>query len=128
MTCRYRRFAWWATFILAPQTSGCATWSVITPNPEQYLNTHNPDEVRVTVMDNSPIVLRVPHVRADSVVGVTGGGLKKDDPHRTAGVPLERVKTMEVRQSNTGGALALVGIAMLIGAGIFEANGGVMGD
>lgn len=128
MTCRYRRFAWWATFILAPQISGCATWSVIAPNPEEYVNAHNPDEVRVTEVDNSSLVLRAPQVRADSIIGVTGGGLKKDDPLRTVGVPLERVKTMEVRRSNTGGALALVGIAMLIGAAIFEANGGVMGD
>jgi len=128
MQTRSCRIAMGVSLMVAQLNAGCATWSVVTPNPEEYVKAHSPDEVRVTGMDSSTIVLRVPQIRADSIVGTVGGWSKKDDPLRTTGVPLKSVTAVEVRRSSNKGVLAGIGVVMLIGFIVFEANGGVMGN
>ncbi|HSE47483.1 MAG TPA: hypothetical protein VLA89_19475 [Gemmatimonadales bacterium] len=60
-------------------------------------------------MDSTRIVLRAPKIQADSIVGTVGGGMKADDPLRITGVPLAGVGSVEVRHTDAGTSIALVG-------------------
>jgi hypothetical protein len=104
---------------------GCRSWQVVSPSPEEYLRSHTPEQVRVTRVDSSRIVLQAPKIQADSIVGTVGGGLKADDPVRITGVPLAGVGTVEVRHTDAGMSIALVGCVMLLFVVIGAAS---MGD
>ena len=75
----------------------------------QAIAEEEPGTVRVTLADNSRVVLKEPHVSGDSLIGL-------DD---TVGVPLEEVQQVEAQRANTlatvglvVGALALAYIAL----------------
>ena len=102
---------------------GCRSWQVVSPSPEEYLRTHTPEQVRVTRVDSTRIVLRAPKIQADSIVGTVGGGMKADDPLRITGVPLAGVGSVEVSHTETGMVLAAVGVGMILFLAIVGASG-----
>ena len=114
--------------LLATINFACSSWQTITPSPEAYLSAKSPEEIRVTRLDSSKVVMRAPKLQSDSIVGTTGGGLKADDPLRSVGVPLPDVAKIESRHTDTGMVLGVVGIAMLLGFVMFQSSGGVMGE
>jgi len=114
--------------LLAAINFACSSWQTITPSPEAYLSAKSPEEIRVTRLDSSKVVMRAPKLQSDSIVGTTGGGLKADDPLRSVGVPLPDVAKIESRHTDTGMVLGVVGIAMLLGFVMFQSSGGVMGE
>ena len=114
--------------LLAAINFACSSWQTITPSPEAYLSAKSPEEIRVTRLDSSKVVMRAPKLQSDSIVGTTGGGLKADDPLRSVGVPLPDVAKIESRHTDTGMVLGVVGIATLLGFVMFQSSGGVMGE
>jgi hypothetical protein len=114
--------------LLAAINFACSSWQTITPSPEAYLSAKSPEEIRVTRLDSSKVVMRGPKLQSDSIVGTTGGGLKADDPLRSVGVPLPDVAKIESRHTDTGMVLGVVGIATLLGFVMFQSSGGVMGE
>jgi len=114
--------------LLAAINFACSSWQTITPSPEAYLSAKSPEEIRVTRLDSSKVVMRAPKLQSDSIVGTTGGGLKADDPLRSVGVPLPDVAKIESRHTDTGMVLGVLGIAMLVGFVAFQSSGGVMGE
>jgi hypothetical protein len=114
--------------LLAANSLACSSWQTVTPSPEAYLSAKSPEEIRVTRLDSSRVVVRAPKLQSDSIVGTTGGGLKADDPLRSVGVPLPDVAKIESRHTDTGMVLGVLGIAMLVGFVAFQSSGGVMGE
>jgi len=126
MPSRWRRAL--SSVLVVSYTSACSSWQVAGPSPEEYMRAHSPEELRVTRMDSSTIVLRAPRLQVDSLVGTAGGGLRRDDSLRIVTIPLSEVRMAEVRESNTVMTLGIVGLVMLVVGVAFEASGGIMGD
>ena len=114
--------------LLVSYTAGCSSWHVAGPTPQEYVQAHNPESLRITRLDSSQVVVKAPRVQGDTLLGTVGGGLRLTDTLRTLAIPLSDVRVVEVRKSDAGMVLAFVGVAMLVGAVVFEASGGVMGD
>ena len=114
--------------LLVVAQPACGTWQAVGPTPQEYLAAHHPDAVRLTRLDSSQVVLRTPTVRADSLVGLIGGGMRQDDPERATGVPLGEIQLVEARRG--GARNFLIGYAVVAGLAtlVFVESGGVMGD
>ncbi len=75
---------------------GCTSWQVGRPTPEEFLESEQPDEVRVTQTDGSRVELMSPEVRADSLVGTARG-----DTVRVVSIPLSGISFVEVKKVST---------------------------
>ena len=66
--------------VLAASNFACSSWQTVTPSPEAYLSAKSPEEIRVTRLDSSRVVVRAPKLQSDSIVGTTGGGSRPTIP------------------------------------------------
>ncbi len=81
--------------------SACHKW---VPLYTQAITEEEPGTVRVTLADNSRVVLKEPHISGDSLIAL-------DD---TVGVPLEEVQRVEEKRANTPATVFLIlGAAVL---------------
>jgi len=88
--------------------SACHKWVPLEPPVAQAITEEEPGTVRVTLADNSRVVLKEPRVSGDSLIGL-------DD---TVGVPLEEVQQVEAQRANTLATIGLVvGSVLLVYAG-----------
>jgi hypothetical protein len=104
--------------------SACTKWQVQQVSPQQLLAQGQPEKLRISLPDNTEVVLQRPEIRGDSVYGVRDesglrpGGPRRPPSHGThAALPLADVEKVEVRKIDpiTTGLLVGVGVA----AGVF---------
>lgn len=88
--------------------------------PAEYIAAKHPEQVRVTLSDQSWCVFRDPWIAGDTLGGIVtlfgSAGLSATAP--ADGVPLSSVVHFEVRESNKAAttALVLLGVAVVGGA------------
>ena len=118
------------SLLLALQMAACSSWVVPGTTPLEYLQTHTPEEARVTRSDSSRVVLSGPRIQSDSVVGVTGGGMRADDPMRFVSVALADVAKLEVKEGSAGASAGVVlGLVFLVGLiGLLAIGGDVVSN
>lgn len=83
------------------------------------------DRVRVRTTDESTLVLHRAELRPDSLIGYDAPTGTSRQPHRTA-LPREKITGLEVRRSDTGATLAVLGVTagvLLVGGLVCAASG-----
>jgi hypothetical protein len=99
--------------------AGCTSWRVVTtPPPAQLLAQEKPNKVLVTRQDGSLVILRLPHMRGDTLIGRSSSGLALSDSARDVPVPLTDVRTISVRRHSAGKTRGLIGGILLVWIGI----------
>ena len=114
--------------------SACTKWQVQQASPQQLLTQHQPEKLRVSLVDNTDVVLRRPEIRGDSLYGVRDESELRLDyasgrpPSHgaSAALPLADVEKVAVRKIDpvTTGLLVGVGVA----AGVFLIGLAQVGD
>jgi hypothetical protein len=114
--------------------SACTKWQVQQVSPKQLLTQHQPEKLRVSLVDNTEVVLERPEIRGDSLYGVRDESALRLDyasgrpPSHGASValPLADVEKVAVRKINpvTTGLLVGIGVA----AGVFLIELARLGD
>src|SRR5215203_3431729 len=112
----------------------CTKWQVQQVSPRELLTQNQPEKLRVSLVDNTEIVLRRPEIGGDSLYGVRDEpGLRLDDTGQPTSrhgapetLPLADVEKVAVRKIDpvTTGLLVGVGAA----AGAFLISLAQMGD
>lgn len=85
-------------------------------SPTNYIRSHDPGSVRVTLQDGSILVVGRPRVFEDTLRGITAGAYRN--------IPLgdiARFEAQEPSKSKTGMMIAL-GVAFAVGVGLLVAN------
>ena len=89
--------------------SACHKWVPLEPPVAQAITEQEPGTVRITLTDNSRVVLKEPRVSGDSLIALG----------YTVGVPLEEVQQVEAQRANTPATIGLVvGVILLVWAGL----------
>jgi hypothetical protein len=100
--------------------SACTKWQVQEVSPQQVLTQHQPEKLRVSLVDNMEVVLGQPEIRGDSLYGVRDeSGLRPGAPRRppshgtAAALPLADVEKVAIRTLNpvTTGLVVGLGVA-----------------
>jgi hypothetical protein len=114
--------------------SACTKWQVQQVSPQQLLTQHQPEKLRVSLVDNTEVVLRQPEIRGDSLHGVRDESALRLDrasgrppSHGApAALPLADVEKVAVRKIDpvTTGLLVGAGVA----AGVFLIGLAQVGD
>jgi len=95
-----------ALLLLSLHFYGCTTWRPTTVSPRQVIEEEQPQRVRVTGPDGTPVVIEHPVVRNDSIATVTeadcrtsvaGGGRFNCREVAQSVMPLSEVDRIEVR-------------------------------
>jgi hypothetical protein len=103
--------------------SACTKWQVQQVSPQQLLAEGQPEKLRVSLADNTEVVLQRPEIRGDSLYGVRDeSGLRPGAPRRppshgtAAALPLADVEKVAVRTLNpvTTGLVVGLGVAASI--------------
>ena len=98
----------------------CTKWQVQQVSPQQVLTQHQPEKLRVSLVDNTEVVLRRPEIRGDSLHGVRDESELRLDyvsgrpPSHgsSAALPLEDVEKLAVRKIDP------ITTGLLVGAGV----------
>ena len=105
--------------------SACTKWQVQQVSPQQLLTQHQPEQLRVSLVDNTEVVLRRPEIRGDSLYGVRDeSGLRLGAPRRPpshgapAALPLADVEKVAVRKIDPVTTGLLVGVGVFAGAAL----------
>ena len=111
-------YAWVLVFAYL---SACTMWQEQQVSPQQLLTQGQPEKLRVSLVNNTEVVLRRPEIRGDSVYGVRDeSDLRLDyasgrppSHGAPAALPLADVEKVAVRKINpaTTGLLVGLGIA-----------------
>jgi len=102
-----------AWFLLLLYLPACTSWHVGIPTPAEFVETEQPERVRVTRTDGSTFMLRSPVVRGDTLVGtVGGGGLVREDTVLTVRLLLSDVRSVAVGRKSAGNTLLVVGFVL----------------
>jgi hypothetical protein len=96
--------------------SACHKWVPLEPPVAQAITEEEPGTVRVTLADNSRVVLKEPHISGDSLIAFEEG----KEP-QTVALLLEDLQRVEEKRANTPATIGLVvgslgvaiGLAML---------------
>ncbi len=96
--------------------SACHKWVPLEPPVAQAIAEEEPGTVRVTLADNSRVVLKEPHISGDSLVAFEEG-----KEAQTVALPLEDLQRVEEKRADTPTTIGLVvgsigvfiGLAML---------------
>jgi hypothetical protein len=101
--------------------SACTKCQVQEVSPQQLLTQHQPEKLRVSLVDNTEVVLERPEIRGDSLYGVRDESALRLDyasgrpPSHgaSAALPLADVEKVAVRKINpvTTGLLVGLGVA-----------------
>jgi hypothetical protein len=101
--------------------SACTKWQVQQVSPQQLLTQGQPEKLRLSLVDNTEVVLRRPEIRGDSLYGVRDESALRLDyasgrpPSHgaSAALPLADVEKVAVRKINpvTTGLLVGLGVA-----------------
>jgi hypothetical protein len=115
-------YGWVLVFAYLP---ACTKWQVQQVSPEQLITQHQPEKLRVSLVDKTEVVLQRPEMRGDSLYGVRDeSGLRLDyasgrppSHGAPAALPLTDVEKVAVRKIDpiTTGLLVGAGVA----AGVF---------
>lgn len=114
--------------VLVFQVSGCAEWMNYQQPPAEVLTEKAPEQVRVTRSDGTQLEVYSPKIVYDTLVGYRS---MSSDPAKQSSqvvrVAVADIKSMEVRQANTGATVVLVAVAGLLLVGtIVAANQGIV--
>ena len=99
--------------------SACHKW---VPLYTQAITEEEPGTVRVTLADNSRVVLKEPHISGDSLIAFEEG----KEP-QTVALPLEDLQRVEEKRANTPATVFLIlGAAVLafFALGVIACSGG----
>ena len=102
--------------------SACHKWVPLEPPVAQAISETEPGTVRVTLADNSRVVLKEPHVSGDSLIAFEEG----KEP-QTVALPLEDLQRVEEKRANTPATVFLIlGAAVLafFALGVIACSGG----
>ncbi len=102
--------------------SACHKWVPLEPPVAQAITEEEPGTVRVTLADNSRVVLKEPHISGDSLIAFEEG----KEP-QTVAVPLEDLQRVEEKRANTPATVVLIlGAAVLafFALGVIACSGG----
>ncbi|MDH4130735.1 MAG: hypothetical protein OEW17_02195 [Gemmatimonadota bacterium] len=109
--------------VLVLQGSGCAEWMNYQQPPAEVLTEKSPEQVRVTRVDGKQLEVFSPKIVNDTLVGyrsMSGDPAKQED--QVVRIAVADIKSMEVRQANTGGVVVLVAVAGLLLVGAIVAS------
>jgi hypothetical protein len=105
--------------VLVLQVSGCSEWMAYQQPPAQVLTEKSPEKVRVKQVDGTQLEVLGPRIVNDTLVGYRS---MSGDPAKPEGqvvrIAVADIESMEVYQSNTGGAVVLVVLAGLLLVGV----------
>ena len=115
-----RRRSGIACLLLLVYLPACTSWQVGTSTPAQFVQTEQPDRVRVTRADGTKMELRSPVVQGDSLVGTAG-----EDTTSHVSLLLSDVQSVAVQKVSAGkttlavagGLVVVLVIAYLIDCG-----------
>jgi len=104
--------------------SACTKWQVQQVSPQQLLIHGQPEKLRLSLVDNTEVVLRRPEIRGDSLYGVRDESELRLDyasgrppSHGApAALPLADVEKVAVRKINPVTTGLLVGVGVAAGA------------
>ena len=103
--------------LLPAYLSSCTAWHVQGAGPAQVVEEEHPSQLRVTMVDNSEVLLDEPYVSGDTLIGrerdLTAFGSIYDDPKS---LPVRRVLLSDI--SHVAIQKTDVGRGMVIGLGI----------
>lgn len=107
--------------LAAALLNGCVMhWHAKSAPPAQVIRSSGETEIRVTLNAGSNVVIRDPWVEGDSLIGwQQPPGDPSEVPLTRRAIALDDVRTVSVRQSNTGANIA---IGAAIGAAAFVAS------
>lgn len=107
--------------LAAALLNGCVMhWQAQSAPPAQVIQSSGETEIRVTLNAGSNVVIRDPWVEGDSLIGWQQPlGDPSEVPLTRRAIALDDVRTVSVRQSNTGANIA---IGAAIGAAAFVAS------
>lgn len=123
-----RKITSFAAFALISSLGACASWKEISIAPRQFIEEARPKAIRVTKLDGSQSVIRLPELRNDSIMGdwkdltgqrcgprpTSGGPNCVPDREPTTSLAMADVSAAEVKRLNIGRtALAVIGVAVL---------------
>lgn len=92
----------------------CTAWHLKSAPPQQVITAKQPIKVRIARQDGRGIELSQPEIEGDSIVG-TNWDVKPGSPPSRAAIALADVRTVEVRETDTGRIIALVvGVGSII--------------
>jgi len=99
--------------VLLAQVSGCAEWMNYQQPPGEVLASRSPEKVRVTRADGQREEVHAPRVVNDTLLGYRHGpGAGEQSRNPIVRIPVSEIDRMEVRQTNTGGTILLVGLGV----------------
>jgi hypothetical protein len=105
--------------VLVFQVSGCAEWMAYQQPPAEVVTEKSPEQVRVTRTDGTQLEVFSPRIVNDTLVGYRS---KSADPAKQADqvvhLAVADIKSLEVRQTNLVGTVALVAVAGLVIVGL----------
>ena len=109
-----------ATFALTFLLNGCAGWHTVKGPSAEYIAREKPEAVRLTLAE-STLVLRLPSVRADSILGVS----RTTKPPQMLAVPASDVRRLETLGPPKSakimlGTISAAALAIVIAAMIFS--------
>ncbi|HMA40644.1 MAG TPA: hypothetical protein VKP10_11230 [Gemmatimonadales bacterium] len=103
-----------ATLVFTCLLPACTAWHLTSAPPQEVIAAKQPVKVRIVRQDRSRVELSQPKVEADSIVG-TNWDVKPGSPPSRAAIALADVRTVEVRETDTGRIIALVvGVGSII--------------
>ncbi len=97
--------------------AACHSWHTERVTPEAVLATHQPAKLRVTCTDGSRIVLKQPLLRGDTLVGIG----QRPREQRDMRIALSNVQQVATRRLSLGRTVGLVGLGVVVAAGVLGA-------
>ena len=96
--------------ILIITLTSCTAWTTVPVSPMNYIRSHDPGSIRVTLQDGSVLVVGRPRVFGDTLRGITGGTYRN--------IPLDQIGRFEAQEPSKSKTAMLIAVGVVFAVGI----------
>ena len=117
-----------ALLSMMPIATSCSAWKTQVKPVRELLVQEHPSSIRVRIRGEKPLVLKVPQIQGDSLVGIVSArqdtidtvpagwrsqaGTRRVSTLRFTGIPIDSIQRVELRKFSLGRTARNVGIGL----------------